>query len=224
LYGLEDSVLSLPSLRNDRRLPIVLSYEELRRLFFAPQQLKHRVLLPLIYSAGMRVGEVCNPKISAIDSDRMQVRIVQSKGKCDRHVPLGRIPRTIYPQNSHLNSPHKVHRSQSNNLSIQGLQAERNQQNNAFERNRVLVPILSALIACGVCSPAPLRHPHFQKQTQGTEPRQDAFWNGFVGGFEDRLGRNCRDKTGHPTQYLCSLRRALEVIAVLNGPREPPHK
>jgi integrase len=41
-------------------------------LFFAPQQLKHRVLLPLIYSAGMRVGEVCNPKISAIDSDRMQ--------------------------------------------------------------------------------------------------------------------------------------------------------
>jgi integrase/recombinase XerD len=88
LYGLEDRALRLPSLSNDRKLPVVLSCEELRRLFFAPQRLKQRVLLSLIYSAGMRVGEVCNLKISDIDSDRMQVRIVKSKGKCDRYVPL----------------------------------------------------------------------------------------------------------------------------------------
>jgi hypothetical protein len=73
------------------------------------------------------------------------------------------------------------------------LQPERNQQNNAFERKRVLAPILSTPIACGVCSHAPLHDSCFQKQTQGTEPRQGVFWNGIVGGFEDRLGRNCRE-------------------------------
>jgi integrase/recombinase XerD len=54
LDGLEDRALRWPSLRNDRKLTIVLSCEELRRLFFAPQRLKHRVLLSLIYSPGMR--------------------------------------------------------------------------------------------------------------------------------------------------------------------------
>ena len=88
LYDLEDRVLKLPTLSNDRKLPIVLSSDELKRLFFAPQRLKQRVLLSLIYSAGLRVSEVCNLKISDIDSDRMQVRIVKSKGKMDRYVPL----------------------------------------------------------------------------------------------------------------------------------------
>ena len=88
LYDLEDRVLKLPTLTNDRKLPIVLSSGELKRLFFAPQRLKQRVLLSLIYSAGLRVSEVCNLKISDIDSDRMQIRIVKSKGKMDRYVPL----------------------------------------------------------------------------------------------------------------------------------------
>lgn len=88
LYDLEDRVLKLPTLSNDRKLPIVLSSDELKRLFFAPQRLKQRVLLSLIYSAGLRVSEVCNLKISDIDSDRMQVRIVKSKGKMDRYIPL----------------------------------------------------------------------------------------------------------------------------------------
>jgi hypothetical protein len=42
LYGLEDRVLRLPSLSSDRKLPVLLSAEELRRLLFAPQRLKHR--------------------------------------------------------------------------------------------------------------------------------------------------------------------------------------
>jgi hypothetical protein len=41
-YGLEDRALRLPSLRNDGKLPVVLSAEELRRLLFAPQRLKQR--------------------------------------------------------------------------------------------------------------------------------------------------------------------------------------
>jgi len=88
LYDREDRVIKLPTIKNDRKLPVVLSREELRRLFVAPQRLKQRVLLSLIYSAGLRVGEVCHLKISDIDSDRMQLRVVKSKGNIDRYVPL----------------------------------------------------------------------------------------------------------------------------------------
>jgi len=90
LYGLEDRALRLPTVKNDRKLPVVLSTRELRRLFIAPQRLKQRVLFALIYSAGLRVGEVCRLKLSDIDSDRMQIRVVKSKGKLDRYVVLSR--------------------------------------------------------------------------------------------------------------------------------------
>ena len=88
LYNMEDRVLRLPYIRSDRKLPQILSDAELRHLFFAPQRLKQRVLFALIYSAGLRVGEVCNLKISDIDSDRMLIRVVKSKGKQDRYLPL----------------------------------------------------------------------------------------------------------------------------------------
>lgn len=90
LYDREDRVIKLPTIKNDRKLPVVLSREELKRLFIAPQRLKQRVLLSLIYSAGLRVGEVCHLKISDIDSDRMQVRVVKGKGSIDRYVPLSK--------------------------------------------------------------------------------------------------------------------------------------
>lgn len=88
LYGLEDRALRLPVIPNNRKLPVVFSREELKRLFKAPQRLKHRVLLALIYSAGLRVSEVCALKITDIDSDRMQIRVSQSKGNKDRYVIL----------------------------------------------------------------------------------------------------------------------------------------
>lgn len=88
LYDLEDRVLRLPTVKNDRKLPVVLSRKELRRLFKTPQRLKQRVLFSLVYSAGLRVSEACNLKINDIDSDRMQIRVVKSKGKSDRYVPL----------------------------------------------------------------------------------------------------------------------------------------
>jgi len=88
LYDREDRVIKLPTIKNDRKLPVVLSRRELKRLFTVPQRLKQRVLFALIYSAGLRVGEVCNLRISDIDSERMQIRVVKSKGKCDRYVIL----------------------------------------------------------------------------------------------------------------------------------------
>lgn len=89
VYGLEDRALRLPNLKNQRKLPTVFSQQELRRLFKAPQRLKQRVLLCLIYAAGLRVSEVCRLKLSDIDLDRMQIHVRQSKNDRSRYVVLG---------------------------------------------------------------------------------------------------------------------------------------
>jgi len=88
LYDMEDRVLQMPTLSADRKLPVVLSAKDLKQLFSAPQRLKHRVIFCLIYSAGLRISELTNLKISDIDSQRMTIRVVKSKGKVDRYVPL----------------------------------------------------------------------------------------------------------------------------------------
>jgi len=88
VYDLEDRAIRLPNVKNNRKLPVVFSQEELRRLFKAPQRLKQRVLLSLIYSAGLRVSEVCKLKISDIDFDRSQIHVRESKNNKSRYVVL----------------------------------------------------------------------------------------------------------------------------------------
>ena len=80
--------LKLPSLKQDTRLPVILNRSELRQLFRAPQLLKHRIVLTLIYSAGLRGQEAINLKLSDIDYERKTIHIHQSKYKKDRIVPL----------------------------------------------------------------------------------------------------------------------------------------
>jgi integrase/recombinase XerD len=55
-----------------------------------PQRLKQRVILSVICSAGLRVSEATQLKISDIDADRMQIRVVKSKAHQDRYVPLSK--------------------------------------------------------------------------------------------------------------------------------------
>jgi integrase/recombinase XerD len=88
VYDLEDRAIRLPNLKNNRKLPDVFSQQELRRLFKAPQRLKQRVLLSLIYSAGLRVSEVCKLMISDVDFDRRQIHIRESKNNKSRYVVL----------------------------------------------------------------------------------------------------------------------------------------
>lgn len=88
IYDLEDRAIRLPNLKNNRKLPIVFSQQELRRLFKAPQRLKQCVLLSLIYSAGLRVSEVCKPRITDIDFDRRQIHVRESKNNKSRYVVL----------------------------------------------------------------------------------------------------------------------------------------
>lgn len=69
-------------------LPVVLSREEVKKLVTVTSNLKHKVILLLIYSAGLRLGELLNLRIGDIDSGRMKIHVRQAKGKKDRYVVL----------------------------------------------------------------------------------------------------------------------------------------
>ncbi len=86
--GLAKRAVDLPSLKKELKLPVILNRSELRELFRAPSLLKHRIILTLIYSAGLRSCEAINLKISDIDFERKTIHIRQSKYKKDRIVPL----------------------------------------------------------------------------------------------------------------------------------------
>ena len=88
LLGLKNRVVELPRLKHNHKLPVVLNQAESKALFQTPERLKERVLLSLMYSAGLRAGEASRLKICDIDSGRMMIHIRQSKGKKDRYVPL----------------------------------------------------------------------------------------------------------------------------------------
>jgi len=88
LLGMNKKAIALPSLKRDTKLPVILNRSELKELFSTPKLLKHRIVLTLIYSAGLRGQEVINLKLSDIDFERMTIHIRQSKYKKDRIVPL----------------------------------------------------------------------------------------------------------------------------------------
>lgn len=91
LMNRDDRAIRLPSIKRTKSLPDVLSRQECKRLFKAPKLLRHRVLLMFIYSAGLRISEVCRLRIEDIDSDRMMIHVRQSKGRKDRYVVLSEL-------------------------------------------------------------------------------------------------------------------------------------
>ena len=86
--GKEDRAISLPSIKNEFHIPVILNRSELKELFVAPKTLKHRIVLTLMYSTGMRSQEIRNLEVSDIDFERKTIHIRQSKYKKDRIVPL----------------------------------------------------------------------------------------------------------------------------------------
>jgi len=71
-----------------RKLPVVLSPEEVRRMLEAAPGLKYKAALSVAYGAGLRVSEVVSLKVSDIDSERMLIRVEQGKGHKDRNAML----------------------------------------------------------------------------------------------------------------------------------------
>jgi integrase/recombinase XerD len=78
----------IPRPRSVKKLPVVLSMEEVAQFFAAIRNLKHRALMMTIYAGGLRVSEVVSLRVTDIDSQRMLIRIRQGKGRKDRYVNL----------------------------------------------------------------------------------------------------------------------------------------
>lgn len=83
-YEVED--LSFP--KKKRKLPVVLSEPEVKRLLDAAEDLQERTILMTLYSSGLRLGELTNLQVRDIDSVKMQIRVRQGKGAKDRNVVL----------------------------------------------------------------------------------------------------------------------------------------
>jgi site-specific recombinase XerD len=85
---IEINLLNIERPKKERQLPSVLSVEEIKSIFNSITNLKHKTLLSLLYSGGLRIGEALNLKIEDVDSDRMLIHIKQAKGKKDRYTLL----------------------------------------------------------------------------------------------------------------------------------------
>lgn len=74
--------------RSSRKFPPVMSKQEVKKLIDSIKNVKHRTVVMLLYSTGMRVSEVSNLRIADIDSNTMRIKVVQGKGAKDRYTIL----------------------------------------------------------------------------------------------------------------------------------------
>jgi site-specific recombinase XerD len=86
--GQPELMARMQHVREPRRLPVVLSREEVARLIAAAPNLKHQAALSVAYGAGLRASEVISLKVGDIDSQRMTLRVEQGKGRKDRYAML----------------------------------------------------------------------------------------------------------------------------------------
>lgn len=85
-----DEIINIDRPRNEKKLPKVLTSEQIKQLFKVTSNVKHLTAMKIAYSAGLRVSEVSKLKIEDIDSDQMLIRVKQGKGRKDRLAPLSK--------------------------------------------------------------------------------------------------------------------------------------
>ena len=74
--------------KKERILPELISKEEIKRIIQSCGMLKHKVILTTLYATGMRSSELCNLKLSDIDSERNQIKVIKGKGAKDRYIDI----------------------------------------------------------------------------------------------------------------------------------------
>lgn len=79
---------NLPNIKREKKLPIILSKEEIEKLISVTKNINHRLIIQICYSAGLRVNEIINLKWQDIDFDRNLIHLKRAKGKKDRIVML----------------------------------------------------------------------------------------------------------------------------------------
>jgi site-specific recombinase XerD len=88
IFNRKDIHISLPKIKETKKLPVVLSFKEMRCLLNASPKLRERVMIGLIYDAGLRIGELTKLRLYDVDLDRKQLHIRQSKNYKDRYIPI----------------------------------------------------------------------------------------------------------------------------------------
>lgn len=104
--------------KRPKTLPVILSPQEVLRVFAAVRSVKHKAIMATAYAAGLRISEVCGLRIADIDSQRRRIHVRAGKGKKDRYVMLGEsllaLLRQYYqkvrPQGEYLFPGYKPHR------------------------------------------------------------------------------------------------------------------
>lgn len=86
--GLPYEYLRLPSIKHEKKLPVVLSKQEVWAMLQGAKLLKHRILIGLLYGCGLRCMEARSVRLQDLDFDRKQLKVVQGKGQKDRYLPL----------------------------------------------------------------------------------------------------------------------------------------
>ncbi len=87
----DDIIKNVVRPKKESKLPEVLSQKEVLNILDSLINLKHKAILFLTYSSGLRVGEVVRLKVKDIDSDRMLIHVIQGKGRRDRYTVLSEV-------------------------------------------------------------------------------------------------------------------------------------
>jgi integrase len=78
--------------KRPKTLPVILSPEEVFRIFAAIRSVKHKAIIATAYAAGLRISEVCGLRVADIDSQRRRIHVRSGKGKKDSLCHAGREP------------------------------------------------------------------------------------------------------------------------------------
>jgi len=85
---IKDIIDTLPNIKREKKLPVILSKEEIGKLISVTTNMNHRLIIQVGYSAGLRISEIINLQWKDIDFDRNIIHLKRSKGKKDRIVML----------------------------------------------------------------------------------------------------------------------------------------
>ena len=105
LSGHEAIINNIPFPRKRKKLPDVLSQEEVVKILNHTENLKHKTILFLTYAAGLRVGEVVRLHANDIDRNRMTIRVEQGKGRKDRYTLLSNRAYSIFKEYMEVYKP-----------------------------------------------------------------------------------------------------------------------
>jgi len=88
--SIQEVINNLPNIKREKRLPKILSKEEIEKMIFSTKNLNHRVIIQIGYAAGLKVSEIINLRWEDIDFKREIIHLRQTKGKKDRIIMLSK--------------------------------------------------------------------------------------------------------------------------------------